>query len=246
MDDEARALKMLQVSTKDHRMKIIRDEGLYRHIRFQEPGTSIWHFDLVTWPGHLVITGDLEDFHFARLSDMFEFFRGPVGRINPSYWSEKLCGHAQRYKSYSPEVFKRRVFEHFREWCEWNDGPHRPLWQAICESVLSDDEIHDEGTARQAVHNFRFTPIVDRVRAAQEEFVPHRREEDFKPHLVQRPGRRARRAGGGSFEFTDSWEWDLTEYDWHFLLSLHAIVWGIRRYDATRSRSPWVGYDEWS
>lgn len=239
--EEARALRMLQASTKDHRMKIIRDEGLYRHVRFQEPGTSIWHWDLVTWPGHLVITGDLQDFHFARISDMFEFFRGPVGRINPSYWAEKLCGHRQQYQSYSPEVFKRQVYEYFRDWCEWHEGPHRPLWRAIRE-MLTYDEIEDETLARQSLQNFRFDHLVDRVRAAQEEFVPQR-DQDFKPQLIPKV---RRRRSSDTFEFTDSWEWDLYEYDYHFLMSLHAIVWGINRYDEARRRSPWVSYDQWA
>ncbi|WP_153995362.1 hypothetical protein [Mycobacteroides abscessus] len=187
---------MLEVSTRNHQMKVLRDNGLYRHIRFAEPGTGIWRFDLVTWPGHLVITGDLEDFHFARIEDMFEFFRNPVGYINPQYWAEKLRGPV-RSMSFSQEVFKRLVYEHFRDWCRWNDGPHRPLWRAICNEVLLDEygEMGDETMAHHALTQFRH----------------------------------------GDFEFTDSWEWELKDYDFHFLVALHAIVWGINRYDAAKA-----------
>ncbi|MBN7389249.1 hypothetical protein I3U52_24390 [Mycobacteroides abscessus subsp. abscessus] len=131
---------MLEVSTRNHKMTVLRDDDLYRHVRFAEPGTSIWHFDLVTWPGHLVISGDIGGYHFARLPDMFEFFRKPVGYINAHYWAEKLCGPI-RSMSFSADVFKRLVYGHFRHWCEWNDGPHWPLWSAICEGLLrySDD-----------------------------------------------------------------------------------------------------------
>ncbi|MBN7332416.1 hypothetical protein [Mycobacteroides abscessus] len=190
--------KMLEVSTRDHQMTVLRDDGLYRHVQFAKPGTGIWRFDLVTWPGHLVITGDLEDFHFARIPDMFEFFRKPVGYINPSYWSEKLCG-PQRYDSFSPDVFKRHVYEYFRDWCRWNagphDGPHAPLWKAIRDQVLRYTDDHNETSAHQVLTDFHY----------------------------------------GDFEFVDSWEWDLKDYDFHFLLSLHAIVWGINRYDAAKT-----------
>ena len=187
--------RMLQVSTRNHQMTVLRDDGLYRHIRFQEPGTSIWYWDLVTWPGHLVVTGDLEDFHFARAADMFEFFRSSVGYINPSYWAEKLRGPVQS-KVFSPEKFKRLVYEYFRYWCEHEDGPHRPLWQAIRDEVLTDGycDICDDSRAHHLLMEFRH----------------------------------------GDFEFTDSWEWDLRDYDYHFLVSLHAIVWGINQYDQAR------------
>lgn len=188
--------QMLAISTRNHRMTVLCEEGLYRHIRFAEPGTGIWRFDLVTWPGHLVITGDLEDFHFARIEDMFEFFRNPVGYINPQYWAEKLRGPV-RSMSFSQDVFKRLVYDHFRDWCRWNDGPHRPLWRAICNEVLLDEygEMGDETMAHHALTQFRH----------------------------------------GDFEFTDSWEWELKDYDFHFLVALHAIVWGINRYDAAKA-----------
>lgn len=190
--------KMLEVSTRNHCMTILREEGLYRHIRFAEPGTGIWRFDLVTWPGHLVITGDLEDYHFSRLPDMFEFFRHPVGYINPSYWAEKLCGPT-RSMSFSAELFKQLVYQYFREWCQQNGGPHRPLWRAICEEVMRDeygyDDVVDESMAHHALTRFRH----------------------------------------GDFEFVDSWEWELKDYDYHFLIALHAIVWGINMYDAAKA-----------
>ena len=214
-------LAMLKVSTRKHTMTVLRDDDLYRHIRFQEPGTSIWHFDLVTWPGHLVITGDLEDFHFARVSDMFEFFRNPVGYINPGYWAEKLRGPV-RTKSYSADRFKQLVFEHFHDAQDWLPRPHAPLWRAIRLQVLTDVEVYDESAAHRALQEFRFyepPPLAPPVSRAQ----------DFVPQYLPKASRR-----GVDFEFTDSWEWDLKEYDYHFLLSLHAIVWGIAQYDQAK------------
>jgi hypothetical protein len=208
-------LSMLLCDVREHQMTVLRDDGLYRHLRFRRPGTGICGFDLVTWPGHLVITGDLEDFHFARIDDMFEFFRKPVGYINTSYWAEKLCGPI-RSKSFSPERFKQLAFEAFWEGRHGRPGPQAPLWRAICEEVLSEAE-NGEYEARRALETFRYTMLESTAEPAQD-FVPQRR-----------------RRVAEKFEFTDAWEWDLTEFDWHFQVSCHAIVWGINQYDQHRT-----------
>ena len=45
--------------TATHAMTILRDDGLYRHLRFKRPNTSSYYFDIITWPGYLAITGDM-------------------------------------------------------------------------------------------------------------------------------------------------------------------------------------------
>lgn len=35
--------------------------------------------------------------------------------------------------------------------------------------------------------------------------------------------------------FSDTWEWDLRDFDWSFLWACHAIVWGIAQYDQARA-----------
>ena len=100
---------------KNHTLKVIRDEGVYRHLQFRRPGTVCYGFDIVTWPGYLCYTGDMGCFVFSRVEDMLKFFRdegmgGPL-RINPLYWSEKLqatdkdVGH----KAFSFERFREVV-----------------------------------------------------------------------------------------------------------------------------------------
>ncbi len=71
-----------------HKMRIHRDDGLYRHLEFRGP--QGWHhwFEVVTWPNGLIIRGDMGNWAFSRIEDMFSFFRGQ--RINPGYWQEKL------------------------------------------------------------------------------------------------------------------------------------------------------------
>ena len=81
----------------NHQMTVIRDDVVGRHIRFRRPSTICYGFDLITWPGHLCITGDLGTYVFQRLVDMFEFFRAdpfyadrhPKQQlfINAGYWA---------------------------------------------------------------------------------------------------------------------------------------------------------------
>ena len=71
-----------------HKMTVIREDGLYRHLRFAKPGTCDMSFDILTWPGYLCFCGDMGDYLFARVPDMLGFFRGE--KINPSYWAEKV------------------------------------------------------------------------------------------------------------------------------------------------------------
>ncbi|QNL30560.1 hypothetical protein SEA_SPEEDDEMON_1100 [Gordonia phage SpeedDemon] len=177
-------------NTTEHRMTVLRHDGLYRHLRFAKPGTGIWRFDLITWPGHLVITGDLEDFHFSRIDDMFEFFRGPVGGINPGYWAEKLRGPVE-VKKYSPELVKRRVAESFMQRRHLLRQPTE-VWRQIRIRILEDEYVmSEEALVREAIGDFYH----------------------------------------GGLDFEGAWEWDFRDYDFHYLVALHAIVWGISTYD---------------
>lgn len=97
---------------KEHKMTIIKDDGLYRHIRFKQPETNNMYFDLVTWPGYLCFCGDMGEYVFTRIRDMFEFFRGqPKGGkeiyINTGYWSEKCVAMDKNGKieEFSPDKF---------------------------------------------------------------------------------------------------------------------------------------------
>lgn len=98
--------KLFLKIVKDHGLTILHDDGLYRHIRLSKPGTNAESFSLVTWPGYLCFCGDMGDYTFSRLDDMFKFFRSEELEINPSYWAEK-CEAMDRdgVKEFSPGKF---------------------------------------------------------------------------------------------------------------------------------------------
>lgn len=101
-----------------HVAHIIYDDGVFRHVRCAKPGTGNQAFAITTWPGHLAISGDMGTFVFARLPDMFEFFRSDKGRVNYSYWAEKLVAvdKSGGYEQFSPDIFKAAINERLTEW----------------------------------------------------------------------------------------------------------------------------------
>lgn len=112
------------IDTAFHRMEIIRDDGLYRHLRMQHPGTSCYYYDVITWPGYLTVTGDMGTWTFSRIADMFDFFGAWEGVINTSYWSEKLkagsgCSARELLaKEYNHEAFSKSLKDALSEYLE--------------------------------------------------------------------------------------------------------------------------------
>lgn len=101
-----------------HEMIVKKNDGLYRHLTFTKPGTNCNRFDLVTWPGYLAYSGDMGCYVFARIADMFEFFRRETDdglQINLGYWQEKVeARDRDGIKEYSADVF----CEHVRRWLD--------------------------------------------------------------------------------------------------------------------------------
>jgi hypothetical protein len=133
-----------------HVMIVLQDDGTRRHLRFRRPETMCMHFDLVTWPGHLCYTGDMGSFLFSRIEDMFEFFRSPGGRINPSYWAEKVLASdkSDGVTEFSREKFRAAVWRDVVEWIRENRDrtsryERRELWRAV-EDEFGD---FDKGSA---------------------------------------------------------------------------------------------------
>lgn len=186
--------------TAKHEMTVLHDDGLYRHLRFRAPEFGCYWFDLITAPGVLIFRGDGESFVFSRLTDMFEFFRGPVGRINPHYWSEKLTSDRDSVMKYSQDLFNQQVADDLKA-AEKDYPGVAKAWDEKVNGFLAEYNTEYEHDARAALNDFEYRPKGD---------------------------------DGEPFRFQDTWEWDLKDYHWWFLWSLHAIVWGIAQYDAAR------------
>jgi hypothetical protein len=198
-----------------HEMHVLLDNGVYRHIRFKRPGTGCMHFDLITYPGHLVYSGDMGCYVFSRLEDMFQFFRtdrehlhrGEKLAINLGYWSEKLRAvdggrHNPGAMEFSEDKFRRVINEYRIGWMRDNryrmgKDARRELWEAVDWCVL--DKI--DGDGRVAVN-------------AAYEF--------------------SERIGGRSFQFDDLFEHNFEQFRYHFIWCCYALAWGVQKYDEAK------------
>jgi hypothetical protein len=124
-----------------HEVRILRDDGVYRHVRVKQPDTYNMQFDVVTYPWHLCYSGDMGTFVFHRLEDMFEFFRGKDRRINPDYWSEKCVAidRPDGMRAYSTAKAKDAVLYDVKQFGEnWHlsKAKQRDLMAAVTDRVL--------------------------------------------------------------------------------------------------------------
>lgn len=152
-----------------HELRILQDSGLYRHLRFRQPGTGCYGFDIVTWPGWLAYSGDMGSFMFTRLDDMLQFFRKEprngdlFGGIDLRYWAEK-CTAADKcdgITEFDPPAFKREITRQRRELLvkhgrKLSADERADLWEDLGD--VKDAAAEDQHEAISAVRNFVFIP----------------------------------------------------------------------------------------
>ena len=245
--------------TQDHQLSVLKDDGLYRHLRMHNPEFgSMWSWQVVTWPWHLTTVGDIADgYTFSRDDDMLGFFGVDGLRrdyyadgaplIDFRYWAEKLNGiHARTARHYSSEVFLRLVGEHLDEDDELGleaqieydklvevtrrivarSGHDWDLYLSLMrlEKPLPDLEI-DESDPDECEYFGLPIPAVSPAERRQEildeaqdcAHSEHEARQWLDSHDV--------------WEILgDSWEWDLNEWDTHFLYTCWAIDLTVQAY----------------
>lgn len=200
---------------REHQMTVLRDEGLFRHLRFKRPSTGCMHFDLITWPGYLCYTGDMGTYVFSRLSDMFEFFRtdreyahrrGRQLSISLSYWAEKLqaIDKGDGYEEFDVERFRAVVCEYRTRWMRElktrgaSKDARRELWEAVEDEVL---RFADDGEAAALGQAYEF----------------------------------AHRVGDHEFQFSDLCDHRFSKFTRRFTWCCYALAWGIQQYDDAKT-----------
>ncbi len=232
----------------DHELTVLHDDGLYRHIRCRSPKNSFYWFDLITWPGYLAFVGDGTAFTFARLPDMFEFFRGSAwdGQPNLSYWAEKVRSDRESLREYSIDLFAARVAEELSEAEEGYPGV-TAAWAEKSGGFYSEYNTEYEHEAREALDVFEFgtTFKASCWCGEQKTFGTEDVDEDLANHharlwrcpsekggLPHRVNQIERSEG---FRFYDTSDWDFADYNWWFVWACHAIIWGIAAYDKAKT-----------
>lgn len=198
----AKSRQSFERETADHELTILRDDGVYRHLRCKAPGMSIYWFDVVTWPGHLYIGGDIDSYCFARIHDMFDFF-GDGSKyswgINPDYWAQKLTMTEQLREGgevYSPEAFWAAILEWTRVRLEeygWDEEIYPSLLVGALEREMRVEHWYAEPQ------------------------LPS--DEDEARELVDK-----------YFWLFNEQEWNFRDFDTHYLRACWAIVWAIKQY----------------
>lgn len=211
-----------------HEMTIIRDDGVARHVRFAQPGTSVMHFDLITWPGMLCYTGDMGTYVFRRDYDMFTFFRRMQRRypIDLRYWAEKVeaADKDGGIKEFCKDKFRaaalQAVSDHAANYApdeyEGSDQPGKSI------------ELHAKAYAelRVAIEEDVLSVIDDgEHRALEAAYVFHHSGPAWKDFHGQ----------SSLFEMRDFWDVNVTEYTHRFVWCCNALAWAIDIYDKFKS-----------
>lgn len=196
-------------------MTVLRDDGAYRHLRFDLPKATWKWFELVTWPGMLVVHGGLGCWTFHRDGvDMMATARPAhdTVRVNPYFWEQRFTpGSQQTAKTYSPG----RALALLREAVAENEEIFPGLAPAAAEWIFSvaSGELQSESGLRDLLHRFH-------TRYEETTYV-----QELVDNLTD--GKRLT----SPFRFPIE-EWDLHVYDPWFLLTCAALPWAAEQYDA--------------
>lgn len=207
-DNVAKVRARFTKDIAEHTMEVLLDQGVHRHLKFRRPGTYCMGFDIVTWPGHLAVTGDMGDAVFARLHDMFEFFRASPERtaiagglyVNVGYWAEKCVANDGEKQDFSNDLFRALVKERFDEYVTHTSDDaeaNAELWDELDSEVLAAMNTHE---AIAAMDGFESVDSPD-------------------------------------FKFVDAWEYAslIEDYTFHFIWRLFAIAHAVQAYDQMKS-----------
>ncbi|WYK04438.1 hypothetical protein DWF04_015630 [Cereibacter sphaeroides f. sp. denitrificans] len=199
---------------RGHEMTIELDQGVHRCIRFGRPGSSTYYFRLVTWPGYLAFSGDCGSYTFARLYDMFDFFRfaGPEydrdDRINEGYWSEKLTA-----------ICKHGGMEELDE-------------RAYSEAIRNAISCHISGMslsdAKLVVSGARDAELFDEPSNEQEAI---QRAMSWRCPATHR------------YPLGDFWDYRITKASFRLVWAMRAIQWGIKQYDLVKQGRTQADHD---
>lgn len=206
MSDYPEIAERFKRETANHQMTILHDDGLYRHLRFASQDGSGYRFDLITWPNRLT-------------------FHGEPGTYVFSVWPTE------------------DMFDLFRS-SSVGDKPNFGYWH---EKLVADGE-----AAVQFSSDLFDKRVAEELEKA-EEFFPgvtaawREKTESFTAEYNTESEETAREAlaafeylpegqWGEAWRFRYTGEWDLNDYDWRYLWSCHAALWGIGQYDAARKQ----------
>lgn len=229
--------EQFEKDTANHSMEILKDDGLYRHLKFTKDGSSVYRFDIITWPGYLAVAGDMGEWVFSRIPDMFEFFIMDERDwnykhiINPGYWSEKLqaadCRTGGRSDSNGYEEFQQEVFEEN----VWN------LYNQFAEEYADEDD--EAVTEAYPEDTQTYAQMLEELKEAiQEEVIDCSYDGEMRAYDAAMSFNWESHNGELKFDMNEFYEFNCRDYTYHYIWICYAIVWGIQQYNEHEKEKP--------
>lgn len=153
--------------TSGHQLTILLDQGDHKHLRAhtvdQATGNPrhLYSVDLVTWPGRVAVSGDMDGFTFrADLPTLRTATQN--GDISWSYLAEKVAAGRENVRGFSEEAFHREIRDQVDQATVDGTAPEG-LAVEVHDRFLDDDyaeTFHTEEAARWVARDFEYSDFI--------------------------------------------------------------------------------------
>lgn len=116
---------------KDHTLSILHETDAFQQYRYSRNNSSVYYFDVIFFPGSMLVQGDMGEFWWQRTRNMEGWARGSIDSL--SYFAEKVIREIDT-KDYEPEYAELWVDEEYE----------RKVGQLIFEDRIKDGELSGE------------------------------------------------------------------------------------------------------
>jgi hypothetical protein len=86
----------------NHQMGVPHNDGVRRHLRFRQPMSNLFMFEIVTWPGYLCFCGDMGTYVFStaglNINDVFDLFRQDPAILPLTEGDTLSIGHIDEWR----------------------------------------------------------------------------------------------------------------------------------------------------
>jgi hypothetical protein len=127
---------LAKAAFKFHEIETLLEKGVYRDFRCHRQSTS-FAFHVITWPGYLVVCGDIGEMMWTRCSDMFQWAPGAINSID---YFEKKVPHGVETRQYDTDIARATL----RELLE-DEDIHGQEGVELVEKIRSCERYLDDG-----------------------------------------------------------------------------------------------------
>lgn len=126
--------------TKDHGLKVLHETDAFRQYRYSQDNSSNCYFDVIFFPGSMLVQGDMGEFWWQRTANMEGWARGSIDSL--SYFAEKVIREIDT-KDYEREYAELWVDEEYE----------RKVGYLLFEDSVKDSELSGELAALEEIRD---------------------------------------------------------------------------------------------